>query len=43
MKKLVLGILHMSTPEKQRFLEGILYKTGEIRKWGRVDQQRILS
>lgn len=39
MKKLVLGILAHVDSGKTTLSEGILYKTGEIRKWGRVDHR----
>ncbi len=39
MKKLVIGILAHVDSGKTTLSEGILYKTGEIRKWGRVDHR----
>ncbi|MGN1481358.1 NYN domain-containing protein [Porcipelethomonas sp.] len=39
MKKLVTGILAHVDSGKTTLSEGILYKTGEIRKWGRVDHR----
>lgn len=39
MKKLILGILAHVDSGKTTLSEGILYKTGEIRKWGRVDHR----
>lgn len=39
MKKIVLGILAHVDSGKTTLSEGILYKTGEIRKWGRVDHR----